>query len=81
MTRSIFSLEIPSSDIPGPAVNPWATSCEFMYWKLEVDEQEDVVLSKADPKSDMETSSAQCTLVIAVVVGVDVQRDRVTCSK
>ena len=37
-------------------------------------------MSRADPNSDMETSSAQCTLVIGVVelvefvVGVDVER-------
>lgn len=61
MTRSIFSLEIPSSDMPGLAANPWATSCELIYWKVEDDAQEDVVVSKADPKSDTETSSAQWT--------------------
>lgn len=80
---------MPSRDIPGLGANPWATSCEFMYWKLEVDVQEDVeVVSKADPNSDMETSSAQCTLVIGpavvvvgvvvgvvLVVGVNVERD------
>lgn len=59
MTRSIFSLEIPSSDIPELAVNPWATSCEFMYWKLEVDVQDEEVVSNADPNSDTDTSSAQ----------------------
>jgi hypothetical protein len=59
VTRSISLLEMPSSDIPGLAVNPWATSCEFMYWRLEVEVQEDEVVSKADPKSDTETSSAQ----------------------
>ena len=59
MICSRFSLETPSSDIPGPAVNPWATSCEFIYWKVEVDVQDDVVVSKAEPKSDTETSSAQ----------------------
>lgn len=77
MTRSIFSLETPSSDMPGLAVNPWATSCEFMYWRLEVDVQEDEVVSKADPNSDTETSSAQWTLAIVV----DVERARVTCAK
>jgi hypothetical protein len=30
-----------------------------MYWRLEVEVQEDEVVSKADPKSDTETSSAQ----------------------
>lgn len=59
MRHSIFSLEIPSSDIPGLAVNPWATSCEFIYWKLEVDVQDEDVVSKADPNSDTDTSSAQ----------------------
>lgn len=59
MTRSIFSLETPSSDIPGLVVNPWATSCEFMYWKVEVDVHDDEVVSKVKSKPDTETSSAQ----------------------
>lgn len=55
----MFSLETPSSDIPGLAVNPWATSCEFMYWKLDVDVQDEEDVSKADPNSDTDTSRAQ----------------------
>jgi len=71
---------MPSSDIPGLAVNPCATSCEFMYWRLEDDVQEDDVVSKVDPNSDTDTSSAQWTLAIGLavvavfVVAVDVER-------
>ena len=71
---------MPSSDISGLAVNPCAASCGFMYWRLEDDVQEDYVVSKADPNSDTDTSSAQWTLAIGLavvavfVVAVDVER-------
>src|ERR1700710_2692451 len=55
--------ESPSEESPGEEVKPCATSWELMYCRLDVDaaESEDDASECGDPKSEMETSRAQCT--------------------
>lgn len=60
---SMSEFESPSEESPGEGVNPCATSWELMYCRLDVDaaESEDDASEYGDPKSEMETSRAQCT--------------------
>jgi hypothetical protein len=72
-------LEIPSSPRPGDEINPWATSWELMYSRLDVEITDSMEpLKKGDPNSDREISliSHRTSFwgVTAIMMGVHCQR-------
>ena len=79
--RAESSLEIPSNDKPGDGTNPWATSCELMNSRLEVETTDDswVLSKKGELRDDIDgPSKSHRTSFLGVVVILCRRRTRRT---
>ncbi len=75
-TLSASAFARPSSDSPESWTNPCATSCELMYCKLDVEEQEsdEPASENGERRSERDASRAQWTSFLGVAEAMVVAR-------